>query len=818
MNPFDDIRRNETDVKKNNHGQAANARRHETPPDSEAKFKALFENAPLNSVIYRFIRNDQGVIVDLEFTNINSLGIASIGLQPEEIVGKTAVTMFGAEIMAPYIEIARQIAESGKPQRFETHFESNGHDYLSSNFLLGSELYANVSLDITDLKTTQHELSELNRTLEKRIEERTAQVLDLYNNAPVGYHSLDVEGRFLAVNQTELNWLGYSREELIGQPVTKVLSPESIQTFHETFPQFKSSGVLNDTEFEFIRRDGTTFYAVAMATAVYDAEGRYLSSRSTLIDITARKLAEKAQRESEERLELAFRAAQDGIWDWNIETGEVYYSSRYKSMLGYRDEEIEHHVSAWTRLMHPEDMPGALKVVEEVLGGKRDYVIEFRMLHKDGHYVDILSRGFPIRRKPDGRIARIVGTHVDLSDHKKIEETLKLANLELERAMHMKDEFLANMSHELRTPMNAILGLSEILLELGAGPLNDRQIRAMNTINKSGKHLLELINDILDLSKIEAEQMTLEIKPVLIADVCDSGLLFIREAAQKKKIRLLTEVDPEVIRIMADVRRIRQMIINLLSNAVKFTPDGGLVTLEVTGNKKEQTVSFSVTDTGIGIAPENIRRLFQPFVQLESGLTRPYEGTGLGLTLVDRMAKLHGGRVTVESELGKGSRFTIILPWNIPAPATADEPDKPDKPVEFIPHFHTDTHAPLILVVEDNAENIETMSAFLETMGCHYVVARNGKEALEQVPLQRPSLILMDLQMPVMDGLEAIRRLRNDADPRISGIPVIALTALAMTGDRDRALKAGANDYLSKPADLKHLAEMIKRLTSTEQV
>ena len=814
MNPVDDLRRNETDMQKNNPDQAAIARQCKTAPDSEANFKALFENAPLNSVIYRFIRNEKGEITDMEFANINSLAAVTTGLPAEEVIGKSAGEIFGADAMAPYLEIACQIIESGKPKLFETHFATNGRDYLSSNFLLGNDLYANISLDITELKTTQHELLELNLTLEKRIEERTAQVLDLYNNAPVGYHSLDVEGRFLAVNQTELNWLGYSPEELMGQPITMVLSPESVQTFLETFPQFKSIGVLNDTEFEFIRRDGTTFFAMANAVAIYDAEGKYLSSRSTLTDITRRKKAEKAQRESEERLELAFRAAQDGIWDWNIETGEVYYSSRYKSMLGYSDEEIEHHVSAWTRLMHPDDMPRALKVVEEVLEGKRDYVIEFRMLHKDGHYVDILSRGFPIRRKPDGQIARIVGTHVDLSDHKKIEETLKLANLELERAMRMKDEFLANMSHELRTPMNAILGLSEILLEQGAGPLNDRQIRAMNTIHKSGIHLLELINDILDLSKIEAEQMTLDIKPVLIADVCDSGLLFIREAAQKKKIRLLTEVDPEVIRIMADVRRIRQMLINLLSNAVKFTADGGLVTLEVTGNKKEQTVSFSVTDTGIGIAPENIRRLFQPFVQLESGLTRPYEGTGLGLTLVDRMVKLHGGRVTVESELGKGSRFTIILPWNIPAPATADEPDMTDKPVEFIPHFHADTQAPLILVVEDNAENIETMSAFLESLGCQYMVARNGKEALVQIHLQLPSLILMDLQMPVMDGLEAIRRLRNDADPRIAHIPVIALTALAMPGDRDRALDAGANDYLSKPAELKHLAEMIKRLTS----
>ena len=240
---------------------------------------------------------------------------------------------------------------------------------------------------------------------------------------------------------------------------------------------------------------------------------------------------------------------------------------------------------------------------------------------------------------------------------------LSKANEELAHASRLKDEFLATMSHELRTPLNAVLGMSESLQEEVYGPINDRQLKAVCTIEESGRHLLELINDILDLSKIGAGKVKLEIAPVPVEPVCQASLQFIKQTAQKKRLKVSFMFDSSVNIIHADERRLRQVLINLLNNAVKFTSEGGRIGLEVEGDREQHLVHFTVWDTGIGIAEEDMERLFQPFVQLDASLSRKYEGTGLGLALVDNIVNMHGGSVSVESEVDKGSRFTISLPW-----------------------------------------------------------------------------------------------------------------------------------------------------------
>jgi signal transduction histidine kinase len=237
--------------------------------------------------------------------------------------------------------------------------------------------------------------------------------------------------------------------------------------------------------------------------------------------------------------------------------------------------------------------------------------------------------------------------------------------VELAKATRLKDEFLASMSHELRTPLNAILGLSEALQEQVYGPLTDKQDRSLRRITESGYHLLALITDILDLSKIEAGKVDLTLAPVDVAGVCQASLRLIRESAQKKHQHVTSRVDPAVSTLLADERRLKQMLVNLLSNAVKFTPNHGRIGLEVIGHLDEQPVVFTVWDTGIGIADADRGRLFQPFVQLDSSLARHHAGTGLGLSLVARLADLHGGRVTLESSVGQGSRFCIVLPWRV---------------------------------------------------------------------------------------------------------------------------------------------------------
>lgn len=427
-----------------------------------------------------------------------------------------------------------------------------------------------------------------------------------------------------------------------------------------------------------------------------------------------------------------------------------------------------------------------------------------------------------------GRTRGAVSVYHDITERKKVEEALRSsrdalteANRELARASRLKDEFLANMSHELRTPLNAVLGLAEGLLEQFMGPLNDKQLKALTTIETSGRHLLTLINDILDLAKIEAGAMELTITPFSPQMICEMSMLFIKESAQRKNIQTFLALDFNVEWVWADERRLKQMLINLLTNAVKFTMAGGQVGLRVVGDLENDLVQFTVWDTGIGIAQEDLGKLFRPFVQVDGSFTRKYEGTGLGLSLVARMAEMHGGHVSVESELGVGSRFTITLPWTeqmrtdtarIPVSNLTTETETNASSVSNV-----QADAPHILVAEDNETNITTLSLYLEAKGYRLTIAQNGNEALNMVHAEYPDLILMDLQMPVMNGLEAIRQLRLDANPQISTMPIIALTALVMPGDRERAIATGANEYMSKPVNLNQLVETIERLRKSRK-
>jgi PAS domain S-box-containing protein len=383
---------------------------------------------------------------------------------------------------------------------------------------------------------------------------------------------------------------------------------------------------------------------------------------------------------------------------------------------------------------------------------------------------------------------------------------LSRANANLARALRVKDEFLANMSHELRTPLNAILGLSESLGEQIAGPLNEKQQKYVTIIGESGHHLLSLINDILDLAKIEAGQITLDINKVDIRSVCQASLRMVKQLAQKKNQEVSLEIDKGLGLIWADERRLKQMIVNLLSNAVKFTPENGKLGLEVHGDEAANKVRITVWDHGIGIKEADLARLFQPFMQLDSGLAREATGTGLGLALVAQMARLHGGNVTAVSEPEKGSRFSILLPWE---PALAKETVERLRNTGKLRAIKPDqTQKPTILLAEDTEDVILMLKDYLELSGYKVVTAEDGVEALTQARLVRPDLILMDIQLPRMDGIETTRKLREEPDFRYT--PIIALTALAMPSDRERCLAAGMDEYISKPVHLKALVKIIQ--------
>jgi PAS domain S-box-containing protein len=430
----------------------------------------------------------------------------------------------------------------------------------------------------------------------------------------------------------------------------------------------------------------------------------------------------------------------------------------------------------------------------------------------------------------DGHPYALCGISTDICDRKQVEEQLHQTNAELARATRLKDEFLANMSHELRTPLNAILGMSEGLQEQIFGALNERQKTAIATIEKSGRHLLELINDILDLSKIEAGKLELDLNDVPIHSLCHTCLSFVKQFAFSKQITIQSEIPESLsqLSIQIDDRRMRQVLINLLSNAVKFTPPGGHVWLRVQRQEAshltvdssinpanlQSHICFAIADTGIGIAPEHMGRLFQSFVQIDSSLNRQYTGTGLGLALVKRITEMHGGSVSVVSKLGEGSCFTVCLPiQNTPQEHfqthTEDGLNAPETGNRALI-----TKAPRILLVEDNEANIMTISSYLTAKQYNVLLARSGEEAIAMTQTEEMDLILMDIQMPGMDGLTAIQAIRKN--PALMGVPIIALTALAMTGDRERCLEAGANDYLPKPIKLRQLTILIEQLLSAK--
>ena len=398
-------------------------------------------------------------------------------------------------------------------------------------------------------------------------------------------------------------------------------------------------------------------------------------------------------------------------------------------------------------------------------------------------------------------------SHLELE--KRIEERtadIQRVNFELQQALRVKDEFLANMSHELRTPLNAVIGLSDSLAEETAGPLNEKQRRYVATIRESGQHLLELINDILDLAKIESGQAVINREKVDVTAVCQSSLRMIKQLAMKKNHEVTFEADASIGAVWADERRLKQMLVNLLSNAVKFTPENGKLGLQVRGDREKNIITFTVWDTGIGISEKDLPRLFKPFVQLDANLARQASGTGLGLALVAKMAALHGGSVGVESQPGQGSRFTIHLPWES---ALVTGPLQDWKTGKLRPEQkHAENRNHTILLVEDTEEVIMLIRDYLEYNGFKVAIAHNGIEGITQAEIVQPSLILMDVQMPAMDGLEATRKIRQI--PSLQHVPIIALTALAMRGDRERCFEAGMNGYISKPVDLKALVQVIQ--------
>ncbi len=454
---------------------------------------------------------------------------------------------------------------------------------------------------------------------------------------------------------------------------------------------------------------------------------------------------------------------------------------------------------------------------------------ERALIRADGSELPILKSVVHINL--NGRKC-LLESFIDISDLKQAQQESLNAKIAAEASNRSKSEFLANMSHELRTPLNSIIGFSEILMDGTFGELNEKQAKYIGNVYDSGKHLLNLINDILDLSKVEAGKMELHYEQVKIYPVFEEVKSIISPLAKKKEITLESSIEDGLEIIDTDRGKFKQILFNLVSNAIKFTPESGKVSINATTS--EDMALITVTDTGIGITEEDQKKLFNPFKQLDASTTREYQGTGLGLALVKKFTQLHGGDVWLESKVGEGSTFgfsipvknkSVIDPHTQPTPQPSREPTRPEVPAiseevdtkkikNIAPHIsvpeNSDGTEPLILVIEDDPRSRELLTLSLVDAGYRVIAATNGKDGVTMAKVMKPFAITTDIMMPGMDGWDVLNNLRTNE--RTSSIPIIIIS---MVDDKNIGLASGASDYFVKPVDKNTLLDTIEKLKNS---
>jgi PAS domain S-box-containing protein len=524
------------------------------------------------------------------------------------------------------------------------------------------------------------------------------------------------------------------------------------------------------------------------------------------------KQAETELSETQERFELAVHGSGDALWEYDAHTEENWFSPRFVELLGYQADELPHTLDTWKEHVHPEDRERAETAFLAHLESDVPYDIEYRMRTRQGIYRWFRARAKSLR-DTDGQAYRASGTVSDINDRKQMEEDLAKSKEQAEAANQAKSAFLANMSHELRTPMNAILGYSEMLMEEAEDLGQEDFIPDLKKINKAGTHLLALINDVLDLSKIESGKIEAFPEDIDIDSLIDEVSTTAQPLMEKNGNKLAIERGKELGNAYQDLTKLRQTLFNLLSNAAKFTHDG-TVTLHV--NRSVQAgvdwLTFAISDTGIGIAADKLEHVFEEFTQADDSTTRDYGGTGLGLAISRRFCQLLGGDLGVHSEPGEGSTFTIRIPASLPG----TKPQAP--PVDTTPATGgaepeaISKSGSTILVIDDDPEACEIIEHYLLKDGFAVITAASGEQGLRLAHELQPAAITLDVMMPDMDGWSVLRALK--ADPVLRKIPVVMLT---MIDDRTRGYSLGAVDYLTKPVDREQLHNVLARYYSEDK-
>src|SRR4051812_629520 len=664
----------------------------------------------------------------------------------------------------------------------------------------------------------------------------------IFNSANFSSIATDAKGVIQIFNVGAERMLGYTAAEVVNKITPADISDSqeiiararalSVEVGTEIAPGFEalvfkaSRGIEDIYELTYIRKDKSRFPAVVSVTALRDAEGAIIGYLLIGTDNTARKQIEDERMRLDQRLRdqhFYTRSLIESNIDALMTTDPrgiiTDVNKQTEALTGCTRDEL---IGAPFRNYFT-DPEHAEAGINRVLAEGRVTNYELTARARDGT-LTVVSYNATTFHDRDRILQGVFAAARDVTELKLFEQRLQQKNAELEEASRMKSEFLANMSHELRTPLNAIIGFSEVLGDGLIGNLSDQQKKFIGDIFSSGKHLLSLINDILDLSKVEAGKMMLDLEGVQISSLFANSLSIIKEKAQARHISLTLDAPKELGTIRADARKVKQIVYNLLSNAVKFSTDGGEVILRATRVPRDQVgqlpgpwigrgfplaendfdefLEISVTDSGIGISPEGLESLFKPFSQIDSGLSRKYQGTGLGLAMIKLLAELHGGTLAVESGVGAGSRFTVWLPLR------GVEAIDPANNVVAQPELELTAGDRIAMVVEDDLKSAELIRVHLEAEGFKVIHAVTAEAALALAQQYQLSLITLDIMLPQMDGWELLGRLKHMAS--LKQVPVVIVSIVA---DRNKGFALGAAAVMQKPVSRQELYNSLVELS-----
>lgn len=641
------------------------------------------------------------------------------------------------------------------------------------------------------------------RVLVNNLKISESRLRTIITTAVDGVISMDSQGRIRDFNRSAEIIFGYSDEEVIGKNIRELM-PDPYYTGKEKDPEtILSTGfariIGTSKEVIGIRKDGSDFpVRLAIGHGKLSGEDLFVGF---VTDISDRKMIENALKQSEQQVRslienipgITYRCLPNQDWK------TLFMSDACESVTGYPVSDFTKPGSARTfhQITHPDDRDRIRKEVDRAVFEKRTFTLEYRIFHKNGEIKWLWENGSGVFGG-NGEVLFLDGVILDITERRSIEEALRKAKEKAELAAISKTSFLANMSHEIRTPMNAILGFTEVLL---SDNLEKNQRNHLETVKSSAKSLLRLLNDILNTAKLEKGAVELETMDFSLFKLVAELKSTLGLSARKKNLDfevLQEEGLPEFY--SGDSLRIRQILMNLIGNSVKFT-DKGKVTFKI--SRENGNLHFAIQDTGIGIQADRLDKIFEPFTQADVSTTRRFGGTGLGTTICKQLTELMGGQIWAESTLGQGSTFHVLLPLPLGKPR-----------IEYKAQNGVKLPPLRILVVDDVEKNTELVRLLLENLGHTVSTAFNGEEAVKKVTAGSFDLVLMDVQMPGLDGRQATKVIRmHEAEENLSKVPILALTASVFEEDKNSAKDSGMDGFVSKPVDLEQmLAEMARVL------